>query len=151
MHELLKKYPVVVATPVAWGHMDAFQHVNNVMYFRYFENVRVLYGEKIGIVDRMESHGIGPILAHTECRFVRPMTYPDTALCGARTISVQGSEMTLKYKLVSEKQNAVAAVGTSMGVYYDYRNLKRVDFPQELIDRIRELEGRDILSPDGNS
>lgn len=32
--ELLKDYPVVVSIPVAWGEMDALQHVNNIVYFR---------------------------------------------------------------------------------------------------------------------
>ena len=37
MKELLKTFPVVTKIPVIWGDMDSFQHVNNVIYFRYFE------------------------------------------------------------------------------------------------------------------
>ena len=41
-HKQLENYPVVIEIPVAWGDMDAFQHVNNVAYFRYFESARIL-------------------------------------------------------------------------------------------------------------
>jgi acyl-CoA thioester hydrolase len=36
-------YPVVIEIPIAWGEMDAFQHVNNIFYFRYFESARIAY------------------------------------------------------------------------------------------------------------
>ena len=38
-----------IEIPVIWGDMDAFQHVNNTVYFRYFENVRIEYFELVGI------------------------------------------------------------------------------------------------------
>ncbi len=45
---LLPSYPVVVEWDVAWGDMDAYGHVNNVVYFRYFEQARIAYLERIG-------------------------------------------------------------------------------------------------------
>ncbi len=47
---LLKGFPVVVEITVAWGEMDALKHVNNVVYFRYFENARIAYFEKVEIL-----------------------------------------------------------------------------------------------------
>ena len=35
---LLADFPVLIAWPVQWGDMDAFQHVNNTVYFRWFES-----------------------------------------------------------------------------------------------------------------
>ena len=49
MHELLALYPVTLALRVAWGDMDAFQHVNNTVYFRYFESARIAYREWFGV------------------------------------------------------------------------------------------------------
>ncbi len=39
--ELIAGYPVVIHQPVVWGEMDFYRHVNNTVYFRYFENVRL--------------------------------------------------------------------------------------------------------------
>ena len=47
MQDLIRAYPVTIEFPIAWGDMDAFQHVNNVMYLRYFESARIAYFGKI--------------------------------------------------------------------------------------------------------
>jgi acyl-CoA thioester hydrolase len=49
MKELISTYPVVIEIPIAWGDMDAFQHVNNKVYFKHFESARILYFENWGI------------------------------------------------------------------------------------------------------
>ena len=42
------KHPVAVDRPVRWGDMDAFQHVNNTVYFRWFECARLEYFQAVG-------------------------------------------------------------------------------------------------------
>ncbi len=49
MLELLKAHPVVIETPVAWGEMDSLQHVNNIIYFRYFESARMAYFNRLDL------------------------------------------------------------------------------------------------------
>src|SRR5688572_5922073 len=70
--EALQGYPVRLPISVAWGEMDAFQHVNNVMYFRFFESARIEYGRQIALMDLKEMNGAGPILAATSARYKRP-------------------------------------------------------------------------------
>ena len=60
MHDPLAGYPVIIEIPVAWGEMDAFQHVNNIVYFRYFESARITYFERTGLIAYMEQTGSGP-------------------------------------------------------------------------------------------
>jgi len=145
MEELLKDYPVVIECRVSWGDMDAFRHVNNVIYFRYAESARVTYGEKINTTEWLETEGLGPILKWAECKFIRPVAYPDTLRVGVRAMSMEHGELKMGYKMVSEKQGAVVAVAASIGVFYDYRNRRRLDeFPQPLIDRVEKLEGRPL-------
>ncbi len=62
-HPLLAGFPVVVAADAAWGDMDSFRHLNNVVYFRHFENARVEYLRRVGWFDMMETAGVGPIVA----------------------------------------------------------------------------------------
>jgi len=59
MKELINAYPVINEIPIAWGDMDAFQHVNNVVYFRHFESARISYFEKINFIEVMNETGIG--------------------------------------------------------------------------------------------
>ena len=70
-------FPVSVDIPVAWGEMDAFGHVNNVVFFRYFETVRIAYFERL-LGSGFSSPDFMPILANTECSYKRPVVFPDT-------------------------------------------------------------------------
>jgi acyl-CoA thioester hydrolase len=61
-------------TPMRWGEMDALGHMNNVSYFRYFEQARISWFDGMKIDYRPGSEG--PILGSIECRYVRPAIYP---------------------------------------------------------------------------
>src|SRR5512133_3202282 len=76
MHGALGRYPVSVTIPVAWGEMDAFQHVNNVAYARWLETGRIAYFGRIGVLERMKAEGIGPILAKLTVEYRRPGPFP---------------------------------------------------------------------------
>ena len=73
---LLPGFPVVVEQAVVWGDMDSYRHVNNVVYFRYFENARLEYFRRLDWFALEEQTGVGPILAATQARFRKPLTYP---------------------------------------------------------------------------
>jgi acyl-CoA thioester hydrolase len=136
---LLQEFPVVAAMPIAWGEMDAFGHVNNVVYFRYFENARIEYLRRIGFDD---ARHVGPILASTSCRFRRPLTYPDMLQVGVRSTEVGADRFTIEYRLVSERHGEVAAEGAGVVVSYDYQNARKAPLPPEVRQAIEELERR---------
>src|SRR5438094_103286 len=115
---LLAGYPVVIDLPVAWGDMDAYRHVNNVVYFRYFENARLEYFRRLGWFKLETETGVGPILAATQARFRRALTYPDTVSVGARVTAVEDDRFTMEHVLVSHRLAAVAADGQSVIVTF---------------------------------
>jgi acyl-CoA thioester hydrolase len=137
--ETLAKYPVIVRQPVVWGDMDYYRHVNNVVYFRYFENARLEYFRRIGWFEFEEKTGIGPILAATTARFRRPLTYPDDIAIGARVIEIGEDRFTLDHVIVSAAQQKVVTEGTGLVVVYDYAEQRKVALPEELRRRIAEL------------
>jgi acyl-CoA thioester hydrolase len=137
----LAGYPVVVEQVVVWGDMDSYRHVNNVVYFRYFENARLEYFRRMGWFEYEEQTGVGPILQATQCRFRRPLTYPDTIRIGARVTHVGQDRMTMEHRLVSQALGEVAALGESTVVTFHYANGKKVAVPDEIRRRVAELEG----------
>jgi len=138
--QLLAGYPVVIEVPVAWGEMDSFQHVNNIVYFRYFESARILYSEKLGLHKLKDDTGIGPILGSTSCKYKLPLTYPDTVSVGARIIDVLEDRFSMKYVVVSHRHNRIAAEGDGVVVMYNYHEGKKAAIPEEIRRRIAELE-----------
>ena len=141
MENLMNGYPVVIEVPVAWGEMDAFGHLNNIVYFRYFESARIAYFYKLDLIDMMTKTGIGPILASTSCRFKIPLTYPDKVLIGAKVASIEEDRFTMGYCVFSTNHRKVAAEGDGLIVTLNYRESKKVQIPGELRQRILDLEG----------
>src|SRR5947208_9747257 len=97
---LLAGFPVVVELPVVWGEMDSYRHGNNVVYFRYFESARLEYFRRLDWFAYERQTGIGPILAATQARFRRPLTYPDVIRVGARLASVGEDRLVLAHRIV---------------------------------------------------
>ena len=57
-----------------WGDMDALGHMNNTVYFRYLEQARISWFDRIGADYRRLPEG--PILGSIACRFIVPIVYP---------------------------------------------------------------------------
>lgn len=139
-HPQLVGFPVIVEIDVAWGEMDSFRHVNNVVYFRYFEHARVAYLDRVGWFALLDQIGVGPIVHSTQARFRKPVSYPDRLLVGARVITMEQDRITFEHRLVSRKWDALAAEGTAVVVSFDYRSGNKTTLPPEIRARIDALE-----------
>ena len=140
MNTLLKDYPVIIEFPVAWGEMDAMGHVNNIVYFRYFESARIAYFEKMDVIGYMTETGIGPILGEISCKFKIPLSYPDKVHIGAKVVRIEEDRFIMNHIIVSTKHQKVAAEGDSVLVAYNYREGKKVSVPEIVKQRIFDIE-----------
>ncbi|MGY3572559.1 acyl-CoA thioesterase [Vibrio paucivorans] len=140
MDDLLADFPVIIEIPVAWGEMDALQHVNNAVYFRYFESVRLAYFEKIGLLVDIAQSQIGPVLGETSCRYKLPITFPDTLRVGTKVVDVQSDRFTMEYKIVSKGQSRVSTIGHATCVMFDFKNQTKAKLPEPIKQAILALE-----------
>lgn len=140
MEELLKEFPVVVDLPVVWGEMDARQHVNNAVYFRYFESARIAYFEKLSFWKQINDTGQGVILASVNCRFRIPLTFPDTISVAARVVKIEEDRFTIEHRIVSHRHQKIAAEGEGVLVSYNYQQLKKTPLPEIVKQGIQALE-----------
>jgi acyl-CoA thioester hydrolase len=139
-HPLLKDFPIILEQVVDWGDMDALGHVNNIVYFRYFENVRVEYLERIGFWQVYQELKIGPILGSVQARFRRAVTFPDTLLVAARITEILEDRFTMEHHIVSTKLNELATLGEGIVVSFDYFEKKKVKIPDSIRVKIEEIE-----------
>src|SRR5438552_19175865 len=95
--ELLKEYPIILTLPILWGDQDAFGHVNNTVYFRWFESGRIAYLERINMAHRTSGNEVGPILAAIGCNYRRQLTYPDTVHGGTRVARIGRTSMVIAH------------------------------------------------------
>ncbi len=141
MSETFESCPVSIEFPVAWGDMDAYQHVNNTVYFRYFESARIAYFERVGVTDYMAEHNVGPILASTQCRFKAPLVYPDNLTVATVISEMAEDRFTMKYYVKSGNSGRIAAEGEGLVVFYDYNNNCKHAVPESIRRQIEALQG----------
>jgi acyl-CoA thioester hydrolase len=140
MQNHLAGFPIIIEQTVAWGEMDSFQHVNNVAYFRYFENARIEFLRRVDWFAFQEQTGVGPIMASTQARFRRAVTYPDQLLVGTRVSAMGEDRITMDYRIVSTKSGELVTIGEGVVVTYHYLEQRKVPIPEELRRRIERLE-----------
>lgn len=114
---ILADYPSVHVQPVAWGEMDGFHHLNNVVFYRYAESARISYLRASGMVETRTD--IMTILAANSCQYKRPVTYPDTLLIGVRIKSLGNTSVVFEKAFYSVAQDAIVATGESVMVRAD--------------------------------
>jgi acyl-CoA thioester hydrolase len=147
MNDLVQGYPVTIEFPIKWGEMDAYQHLNNTVYFRYFEDARIAYFDKIELGRLKEESGIGPILASTQCKFRLPLAYPDRVTVASRISRLEVDRFVMDYLVVSHRHRKVAASGDGVLVAFDYNAGKKATVPDSLRRRIIAIEGSGIVAP----
>jgi acyl-CoA thioester hydrolase len=145
---MLEDYPVIVEIPVRWGDQDALAHVNHIKYLQYFETVRIEYLARLG----MEPPGPtwrenGAILGSVSCKYLAPVTYPDTLHVGARVVAMGTDRMTMEHAACSESLGKLAARGNAHIVWYDYVAGCRRAIPSEIREAVVALEGQEPPPP----
>lgn len=132
-------FAIDIKIPVAWGEQDGFGHLNNVVYFRYFENVRMYYLERIGVLRSHQEQGIGVLLASTTCNFLRPVTWPNELTVRTGCTAIGNTSFTLAYE-ITDKIGITVATGTSIQVMFDYSADHKVPVPVTVRTAIHLLQ-----------
>jgi acyl-CoA thioester hydrolase len=143
----LKKinWPVKTELPIQWGDMDAFSHVNNVIYIRWFETARIelfieLWGGKgINLQEILDGDGVGPILANFNINYHLPLLYPDIVHINTRISKVGNSSFGVSHQLFSKNnRNKIIASADSVVVMYNYQKGEKFLLKD---DQIKKLKG----------
>lgn len=133
-------FPVEIPIVVKWGDMDALQHVNNTVFFRYFETVRLAHLDRIEPMESLAEKGFYPILAATSCAFTKPLKYPDTIQCACRISSVGRTSFVQEYRIY-DGNGDLAATGDGVIVLMDLETHKKTPIPDFILKKIYALQG----------
>jgi acyl-CoA thioester hydrolase len=141
---LLEGFALITSVPVAWGDQDAFGHVNNLVYIGWCETARVEYLVRMEMFPELPPKGIAPILASIKCDYRTPLNFPDTVDVGTRVTRIGNSSFQMEHRIVSRTRNVVAAEADSTLVWLDYSANKPVRIPDDIRERIAQIEGRAV-------
>ncbi|NMH66252.1 acyl-CoA thioesterase [Shewanella salipaludis] len=138
MEKFLASHALVTEIPVAWGEMDALQHVNNVVYFRYFETARIDFFNRLYPLDAMYESGIGPVISENQARYKRPVTFPDSLLVSVGIGDIHNDRFTMHYQVFSKAQQAITTTGSSVAVMFNFKTGKKAELPAALLEILRQ-------------
>ena len=117
--------------PVRWGDMDALGHVNNTVYFRFAEQARIDWLEKLGIAD-IVAVDEGPVIINASCTFFKPITYPASVEVTTLIGKPGRSSLPTFYEMrcVGNGDNeTLYAEGAAMVVWWNPRTGKSLPLP----------------------
>lgn len=140
MEEELGKYNLIRKYVVQWGQMDAAKHVNNTVYLSWAESARIAYFEMMDMDTSFSGVEVGPILGWLDCKYIYPLTYPDTAIVGARTIEIKEDRFIMECAIFSEQKGRICAISKQSIIPYDYKGLKKAGIPKEWLEAIDRIE-----------
>lgn len=117
--------------PVRWGDMDAYGHVNNTVYFRYFEQTRIEWLELMG--SRVSPLApVGPVIINASCTFLVPMTYPGMVEVRTYVGSIGRSSFQTYVEMRIEGDDKLYAEGAAKVVWMNTQNGKSVPVPDHI-------------------
>ena len=122
--------------PMRWGDMDAYQHVNNTVYFRYMEQARVDLLERLGMP--IDTATQGPVIVHTACTFHVPLNYPGEVEVRVFGGPLGRSSIPTRYELRKLGEETLYATGEATIVWIDVSTGRSVPLP----DALRTALGR---------
>jgi acyl-CoA thioester hydrolase len=129
-----KKQVHQMVIPIRWGDMDAMGHVNNTVYFRYLETVRIDWFRSIGC--EPQPRGEGPVIVNAFCNFYKQFEYPGDIL--ARMYVSDPGRATFETWCTLERTDQPGVIFSAGGATTSW-----VDFPKQkavnLPDWIRTL------------
>ena len=118
---------------------DVYGHVNNVVYYSYFDTVVNEYLVSSGSLDIERSRVIG-LVVETRCRFFRPISFPDIVHAGLRVARLGNTSVRYEVGLFRDDEDAAAAQGHFVHVYVDRETRRPAELPAQMrgvLEKIR--------------
>ncbi|WP_429259469.1 acyl-CoA thioesterase [Paraburkholderia sp. GAS334] len=125
-------YRHFLSIPTRWMDNDVYGHVNNVIYYSYFDTVVNAYLIAAGVLDFERGELIG-LVVETQCSYFASIAFPDRIDAGLRVTRSGSSSVRYEVGLFREGEQEAAAQGHFVHVYVD-RVLRR---PMPLSDAMR--------------
>ena len=121
-------FPHFLAIPTRWADNDIYGHVNNVVYYAYFDTVINEYLIRQGGLDIARGAVIG-ITPETHCNFLAELTFPEVIEAGLRVRRLGKSSVTYEIGLFKAGRDAPAAFGHFVHVFVERATMRPTAMP----------------------
>lgn len=127
-----------------WSDNDVYGHVNNVVYYSWFDTAVNGYLIESGAIDIHDGAVIGLVI-ETQCNYFSPLSFPEPVLAGIRVAHVGSSSVRYEVGLFSARDGdpvgqMTAARGHFIHVYVDRQTRRPVPLPPRLLNLLETLK-----------
>jgi acyl-CoA thioester hydrolase len=140
--ETRNRYKHFLTIPTRWMDNDVYGHVNNVVYYSYFDTVVNEYLVRAGGLDFARDRIVG-IVVETMCRYHQSIAFPDTIDAGLRVAKIGNSSVRYEIGIFRNGEDEAAASGHFVHVFIE----RGVQKPTPIPERIRAALERIVLAP----
>jgi acyl-CoA thioester hydrolase len=131
-------YRYVTPIQTRWMDNDVYAHVNNVVYYSFFDTVVNGYLVAQNALDIEKSDVIG-LVVETQCRYFKPIAFPDTLDGALRVAKIGNSSVRYELAIFKEREDAPAAEGHFVHVYVDRKSRRPAALPAPLRQALEKL------------
>jgi acyl-CoA thioester hydrolase len=114
-----------------WMDNDIYGHVNNVVYYSYFDSVANKYLIEEGGLDIKNSQVVGFVVA-SNCQYKSPIAYPQVIEAGLRVNRLGNSSVEYGFGIFQQDSSVASAMGTFTHVFVDRSTDKPVAIPASI-------------------
>jgi acyl-CoA thioester hydrolase len=125
--------------PIRWGDMDAMGHVNNTVYFRFMEQARISWFDRL-VPEDEAWQATGIVIANASCNYKRAMTYPGTVEVKLFVGPPGGASVPTTYELRVDADPVPYADGAATVVFIDMQSQKSKRIPESIRARLAQAE-----------
>jgi acyl-CoA thioester hydrolase len=125
--------------PIRWGDMDAMGHVNNTVYFRYMEQARIRWFDRL-VPEEDAWRSTGIVIANASCNYRRAITYPGTVEVRLFVGAPGGASVPTTYELRVDDDPEPYADGAAVVVFIDMKTQKSRRIPEGIRARLERAE-----------
>ncbi len=136
--ETRDRYRHLTTIDTRWMDNDAYGHVNNVVYYSFFDTVVNRWLIERGVLNIATSPAIGLVI-ETQCRYFAPITFPDRVTAGLRVAHLGTSSVRYEIGLFRNEDMEPAAVGHFVHVYVDRTSRKSTPIPPTIREALTTL------------
>lgn len=122
-----------------WMDNDVYGHVNNVVYYSYFDTAVNEYLINAGVLDIHDGAVIG-LVVETSCSYSKPISFPDKLVAGVRVAKIGTSSVRYEIGLFLEGDDEPAATGYFIHVYVDSKSRKSVKIPDAFKQALMKIQ-----------
>jgi acyl-CoA thioester hydrolase len=124
-------FPHRLKLTTRWQDNDVYGHVNNVVYYAFFDTVVNQFLIERGVLDPVSTAVIG-LVVETQCRYFAPIAFPDGVAAGLRVARIGNSSVRYEIGIFRNSETICSAEGHFIHVYVDRASRRPVPIPADL-------------------